>query len=247
MKVVGAEVLARWDHPEKGMLAPGEFIDVAEESGLITRLGDRVLILACRQGRAWLENGLKIPLAVNVSIRQLEKPGFTSRILDILEFTGFPPDLLQLEVTETVAMADPERVSEATKPLLEAGITFAIDDFGTGYSSLSHIRHFPVDVIKIDRSFIKDMQNSSTDAILVKLILELSKQLKFNVVSEGVETKEQFEQLRAWDCDLIQGFLFYKPLPSTDYAELLLPQSAEIIKLNGINQDTDRDLAKVSF
>ncbi|WP_209016951.1 putative bifunctional diguanylate cyclase/phosphodiesterase [Roseibium aggregatum] len=214
MKVVGAEVLARWDHPEKGMLAPGEFIDVAEESGLITRLGDRVLILACRQGRAWLENGLKIPLAVNVSIRQLEKPGFTSRILDILEFTGFPPDLLQLEVTETVAMADPERVSEATKPLLEAGITFAIDDFGTGYSSLAHLQRLPFNTFKIDRSFISGLDGDQHSRSIVQTILAMAKSLNYEVVAEGVETREQQIFLTENGCHTAQGFLFARAMPA---------------------------------
>lgn|GEM_PF-325324 len=212
LKVVGAEVLARWNHPERGMLTPGSFIDVAEESDLITKLGDRVLELACRQGRTWLDQGLSMPIAVNVSIRQLEKPGFTSRVLDVLEFTGFPAELLQLEVTETVAMADPERVSEAAKPLLEAGITFAIDDFGTGYSSLAHLQRLPFNAFKIDRSFISRLGSDHHSRSIVQTIIAMAKSLNYEVVAEGVETEEQHVFLREHGCSTAQGFLFARPM-----------------------------------
>ena len=217
MKVVGAEVLARWDHPERGLLAPGCFIDVAEESDLITRLGDRVLELACRQGRVWLEQGQRLPLAVNVSIRQLEKPGFTARVLDILEVTGFPAELLQLEVTETVAMGDPERISEAAKPLLEAGITFAIDDFGTGYSSLAHLQRLPFNTFKIDRSFISGLAADHHSRSIVQTILAMAKSLSYEVVAEGVETEEQHVFLAENGCTTAQGFLFARPMPAEHF------------------------------
>lgn len=217
MKVVGAEVLVRWDHPERGLLSPGSFIDVAEESDLITRLGDRVLELACRQGRAWLDTGLSMPLAVNVSIRQLEKPGFTKRVLDILDMTGFPANLLQLEVTETVAMAGPERVSEAARPLLEAGITFAIDDFGTGYSSLALLQRLPFDTFKIDRSFISGVASDQHSRSIVQTILAMAKSLDYKVVAEGVETLEQQAFLMENGCAIAQGFLFARPMPADHF------------------------------
>jgi len=217
MAVVGAEVLARWDHPERGMLPPGCFIDVAEESDLITRLGDRVLELACRQGRQWLDNDLKMPLAVNVSIRQLEKPGFTSRVLEILETTGFPAGLLQLEVTETVAMADPERVSEASRPLLDAGITFAIDDFGTGYSSLAHLQRLPFNTFKIDRSFVSGLGGDHHSRSIVKTILAMARSLGYEVVAEGVETLEQQTFLMENGCSIAQGYLFARPMPADHF------------------------------
>ncbi|MCK7610598.1 putative bifunctional diguanylate cyclase/phosphodiesterase [Roseibium sediminicola] len=217
MKVVGAEVLVRWDHPERGLLSPGSFIDVAEESDLITRLGDRVLELACRQGRAWLDTGLSMPLAVNVSIRQLEKPGFTKRVLDILDMTGFPAGLLQLEVTETVAMAGPERVSEAARPLLEAGITFAIDDFGTGYSSLALLQRLPFETFKIDRSFISGVASDQHSRSIVQTILAMAKSLDYKVVAEGVETLEQQAFLMENGCAIAQGFLFARPMPADHF------------------------------
>ena len=213
MKVVGAEVLARWDHPQRGLLAPGCFIDVAEESGLITRLGDRVLELACRQGRIWLDHGQRLPLAVNVSIRQLEKPGFTARVLDILDITGFPANLLQLEVTETVAMGDPERVTETTRPLLEAGITFAIDDFGTGYSSLAHLQRLPFNTFKIDRSFVSGLAGDQHSRSIVQTILAMAKSLNYEVVAEGVETEDQRAFLTDNGCTTAQGYLFARPMP----------------------------------
>ena len=213
MKVVGAEVLARWDHPQRGLLAPGCFIDVAEESGLITRLGDRVLELACRQGRIWLDHGQRLPLAVNVSIRQLEKPGFTARVLDILDITGFPASLLQLEVTETVAMGDPERVTETTRPLLEAGITFAIDDFGTGYSSLAHLQRLPFNTFKIDRSFVSGLAGDQHSRSIVQTILAMAKSLNYEVVAEGVETEDQRAFLTDNGCTTAQGYLFARPMP----------------------------------
>lgn len=215
--VIGAEVLARWDHPDRGMLAPGGFIDVAEESGLITRLGDRVLELACRQGRAWLDRGLRLPLAVNVSMRQFEQAGFTTRVLDILDVTGFPAGLLQLEVTETVAMADPERVSEAASPLLEAGVTFAIDDFGTGYSSLAHLQQLPFNTFKIDRSFICGLGSDRHSRSIVQTILAMAKSLHYEVVAEGVETEDQLRFLKKNGCSTAQGFLFARPMPAEHF------------------------------
>ncbi|PVB63167.1 EAL domain-containing protein [Labrenzia sp. 011] len=214
LKVVGAEVLARWNHPERGMLLPGSFIDVAEESDLITRLGDRVMDLACRQGRVWLDQGRSVPIAVNVSIRQLEKPGFTARVLEILDLTGFPAELLQFEVTETVAMADPERVTAATRPLLDAGITFAIDDFGTGYSSLAHLQRLPFNTFKIDRSFISGLAEDHHSRSIVQTIIAMAKSLSYEVVAEGVETEDQLVFLKENGCTTAQGFLFASPMPA---------------------------------
>lgn len=217
MKVVGAEVLVRWDHPERGLLSPGSFIDVAEESDLITRLGDHVLDLACRQGRDWLDAGLRMPLAVNVSIRQLEKPGFTKRVLDCLDVSGFPADLLQLEVTETVAMGDPDRVLEAARPLLDAGITFAIDDFGTGYSSLALLQRLPFNTFKIDRSFVSGLGEDQQSRSIVQTILAMARSLDYEVVAEGVETVEQQAFLMENGCPVAQGFLFARPMPADHF------------------------------
>lgn len=217
-KVVGAEVLARWSHPELGLLAPGAFIDVAEETGLITRLGERVLALACVQGKAWIDEGNGLPLAVNVSVRQLECPDFTRHVLEILERTGFPPEMLELEVTETVAMADPVKVRESTGPLRQAGIRFAIDDFGTGYSSLAHLQNLPFDTFKIDRSFISGIESEDNSRLIVQTILAMAKSLNYEVVAEGVETFEQQLFLREHGCSTAQGYLFGAPMAADMFA-----------------------------
>jgi len=210
--VVGAEVLARWNHPQRGLLAPGAFIEVAEETGLINSLGDQVLLHACRQGKAWIDSGFGVPLAVNVSIRQLEWGGFADRVLEILRETGFPPDYLELEVTETVAMADPETVKATTTPLRAAGIRFAIDDFGTGYSSLSHLQQMPFDTFKIDRSFIAGLGDDESNRLIVQTILAMAQSLDYEVVAEGVEVDSQLEFLKRHGCTTAQGYLFGVPM-----------------------------------
>ena len=208
------EALARWNHPTRGLLGPGAFIDVAEETGLIVPLGEEVLRLACAQGRSWLDAGNGIPLAVNVSVCQLEQPSFTARVLHILEETGFPPNQLELEVTETVAMADPETLKNTTRPLRDAGIRFAIDDFGTGYSSLAHLQSLPFDTFKIDRSFISGVGNQESDKSIVQTILAMAQSLNFDVVAEGVETVEQLIFLQENGCATAQGYLFGAPMAS---------------------------------
>ncbi|WP_417666482.1 putative bifunctional diguanylate cyclase/phosphodiesterase [Roseibium sp.] len=218
-RVVGAEALARWQHPKRGLLGPGAFIDVAEETGLILPLGETVLRLACEQGQIWREAGMGIPLAVNVSVRQLEQPGFTSRVLEILEETGFPADHLELEVTETVAMADPETLHDTIRPLREAGIRFAIDDFGTGYSSLAYLQRLPFDTFKIDRSFISGLGEEESNRLIVQTILAMAQSLDFDVVAEGVETLEQQQFLRDHGCGTAQGYLFGAPMPANAFCE----------------------------
>ncbi|WP_209000104.1 putative bifunctional diguanylate cyclase/phosphodiesterase [Pannonibacter tanglangensis] len=216
--VTGAEALARWNHPRRGLLTPGAFIEIAEETGLILRLGDRVLELACRQGRAWIDAGQPLPLAVNVSMRQLEWAGYTDRVLEILEATGFPPSMLELELTETVAMANSEQVRLVTERLRRAGIRFAIDDFGTGYSSLGHLQHLPFDTFKIDRSFISGLEVEGSNRLIVETILSMARSLNYEVVAEGVETLEQLEVLRATGCKTAQGYLFGMPMAATMFA-----------------------------
>ncbi|WP_208999542.1 putative bifunctional diguanylate cyclase/phosphodiesterase [Pannonibacter phragmitetus] len=216
-EVTGAEALARWIHPERGLLTPAAFIAIAEETGLILRLGDRVLELACRQGREWLDEGRGLSLAVNVSMRQLEWPEFPSRVLEILDRTGFPPSLLELEVTESVAMADPERVRSATERLRMAGIRFAIDDFGTGYSSLAHLQRMHFDTFKIDRSFVAGLGEDKSNRAIVQTILAMAQSLDYDVVAEGVETEFQLDFLRLSGCKTVQGFLLGKPMAAETF------------------------------
>lgn len=214
-KIVGAEALVRWQHPLKGMVSPADFIPLAEETGLIAPLGEWVLKRACQQLRQWLNTGHQpVVLAVNISSRQLEDRQFVSKILAILQETGVPTDLLELEITESAIMRNPEEVIPALEELKRMGISLAIDDFGTGHSSLNYLRRFPVDTLKIDRSFVSDISKSPQDSVLINGIIALAKSLRLRVIAEGVETYEQKVYLQKQQCDWVQGYYFYKPMPA---------------------------------
>ncbi|WP_238934386.1 putative bifunctional diguanylate cyclase/phosphodiesterase [Maricaulis parjimensis] len=213
----GAEALVRWQHPTAGLLSPGAFIEAAEECGLIGEIGDWVLRHACLEAAAWRRKGMEIPVAVNVSAMQFERDGFADSVLDALEAANLPPHLLELELTESIAMENPERVIEQVQPLRDRGVNFAIDDFGTGHSSLSYLTRMPFDVFKIDQSFVRDMTTDHHARIVVETILAMAKSLKLETVAEGVETAEQMQMLRAQGATLAQGFLFGRPMPSTDF------------------------------
>jgi diguanylate cyclase (GGDEF)-like protein len=215
----GAEALVRWQHPTAGLLSPGAFIEAAEECGLIGEIGDWVLRAACRQAAAWREEGLELPVAVNVSAMQFDRDGFADSVLEALEDAGLPPHLLELELTESIAMENPERVIEQVQPLRDKGVNFAIDDFGTGHSSLSYLTRMPFDVFKIDQSFVRDMTTDPHARIVVETILAMAKSLKLETVAEGVETAEQMNMLRAQGATLAQGFLFGRPMPADDLVE----------------------------
>jgi diguanylate cyclase (GGDEF)-like protein len=214
-KIVGAEALVRWQHPQKGMVSPADFIPLAEETGLIAPLGEWVLKRACMQLQEWLSKGHQpLVLAVNISSRQLEDRQFVSKILAILHETGIPTDLLELEITESAIMRNPEEVIPALEEMKQMGISLAIDDFGTGHSSLNYLRRFPVDTLKIDRSFVSDISKSPEDSILINGIIALAKSLRLKVIAEGVETYEQKVYLQEQKCDWVQGYYLYKPMPA---------------------------------
>ena len=215
----GAEALVRWQHPTAGLLSPGAFIEAAEECGLIGEIGDWVLRRACLQAAEWRKQGLEIPVAVNVSAMQFERDGFADSVLEALEAAHLPPHLLELELTESIAMENPERVIEQVQPLRDRGVNFAIDDFGTGHSSLSYLTRMPFDVFKIDQSFVRDMTTDPHARIVVETILAMAKSLKLETVAEGVETTEQMQMLRLQGATLAQGFLFGRPMPSADFVE----------------------------
>jgi len=168
-----------------------------------------------------LSHGNMVPVAVNISALQFQEPDFPGHVQSALTETGMPASMLELEITEEAAATDPERVISIMHELKSIGVSLAIDDFGTGYSSLSHLRRFPVDVLKIDQSFVREIDTSSTDASIVKLIVDLARELNFKIVVEGVETDKQYQQLKNWGCDLMQGFLFSKPIPAPEFAEIL--------------------------
>jgi diguanylate cyclase (GGDEF)-like protein len=221
-RIIGAEALVRWQHPEFGLIAPAQFIPTAEESGLILPLSQWVMREACRQGVEWREQGLpRLPIAVNLSPRQFIDEDIVDDAKTILAQTGMDPTLLEFEITESMMMHNAERAVQILTDLRRMGIHIAIDDFGIGYSSLSHLKQFPIDTLKIDRSFIGDIPADKADAAITEAIIAIGKSLKITVVAEGVETLEQLRFLSERNCDQIQGYLFSKPLPAADFALLL--------------------------
>jgi diguanylate cyclase (GGDEF)-like protein len=220
--IIGAEALARWQHAERGRVPPGVFIPVAEETGLIVPIGEWVLREACAQARAWCEQGLRLRMAVNVSARQLRGGDFVQTTRRILGETGFDATrcALTLEITESELMEHAQGSIELLKALKRQGLSVSIDDFGTGYSSLSYLKHLPVDTLKIDVSFIRDINRAEDDAAIVKAILALGHSLGLTTIAEGVETREQFETLLALGCDAAQGFLFSPAVPAQEFARL---------------------------
>ena len=250
-RVVGAEVLVRWRHPERGLIAPGEFIPLAEETGLIIPLGDWVLRAACAQAAAWRQAGRReIQVAVNVSSQQLRRGGFAAAVRAALEETGLEPSMLELELTETGIMESTDQFIAAMSELRSLGVSIAVDDFGTGYSSLSYLKRLPIDTIKIDRSFIRDVIVDPGDAAIARAIIAMSSHLKLKVVAEGVETAEQAAFLRRSGCDEVQGFLFGKPVAAEAFIELvdssgigpLLPAAAGTTRALLLVDDEDNNL-----
>ena len=221
--LVGMEALVRWQHPSLGVLYPKEFITLAEESGLIIPLGDWILRTACAQNKLWQDAGLPpMRLSVNFSARQFQQPTFITDVSQILKETNLDPRWLELELTESSIMKDPEEAIEKLHELKLMGIQVAIDDFGTGYSSLNYLKRFPIDTLKIDKSFVSDVCKDPHDTSIVRAIINLGHALDLNVIAEGVETREQLQYLAALECDLVQGFLFSKPLPVKAFEELLV-------------------------
>ena len=224
--LVGMEALVRWQHPSLGLLYPGEFIPLAEESGIIISLGDWILRAACAQNKAWQDAGLTpMRLSVNFSARQFQQPGFIADINQILKDTNLDPRWLELELTESSIMKDPEEAIEKLHELKLMGIKVAIDDFGTGYSSLNYLKRFPIDTLKIDKSFVSDVCKDPHDTSIVRAIINLGHALDLTVIAEGVETKEQLQYLSALECDAVQGFLFSKALSTRAFEELLVEQA----------------------
>ncbi|WP_225984573.1 EAL domain-containing protein [Noviherbaspirillum aerium] len=222
-RIIGAEALVRWRHPTRGMVSPAEFIPLAEETGLINPLGEWVLRTACRQLQAWREAGLPpIRVAVNLSVKQLLKKDFASSVEQALNDTGIAPGMLELEITESTLMENAQDTLEALHRLRGLGVRLSIDDFGTGYSSLSYLKRFPVDIIKIDRSFVRDVPHDADDASIVTGIIALAHSLRLEVVAEGVETASQLAFLQERSCDLMQGYYLSKPVPAEQFARELL-------------------------
>lgn len=217
-KIVGMEVLLRWQHPERGTILPNDFIPIAEETGLIVPIGQWVLQTACNQFSEWRKqyNNLNIVLAVNVSPRQFQSKNFINLIVKILEDTRLPPKLLELEVTETSVTSYLGKIENTLFQLRDLGVRFSIDDFGTGYSSFTRLKQLPIHAIKIDRSFVNDIDVKMSDNVIVKSTLELAKNMGLNAIAEGVETESQLRFLIKNKCPEAQGYYYSKPLTTED-------------------------------
>ncbi|WP_445173583.1 putative bifunctional diguanylate cyclase/phosphodiesterase [Microcoleus sp.] len=221
-KIIGAEALVRWNHPERGRVSPGEFIPMAEEMGLIAPLGEWVLETACRQTKAWQTQGLPpLRVAVNLSARQFEQKNLTERVSEILRETNLDPKCLELELTEGLILQDETAAHQAFTVWRDMGIRIAIDDFGTGYSSLSYPKRFPFDAIKIDKSFIRDLAEDRQNAAITIAIIQMAHYMNMTVIAEGVENESELAFLCAHGCDEIQGYFFSHALPRTEFEALL--------------------------
>jgi EAL domain-containing protein (putative c-di-GMP-specific phosphodiesterase class I) len=223
--ITSVEALVRWQHPERGLLLPGRFLTIAEDVGMIVPIGQWVLREACRQTREWLDAGLKaVPVAVNISSLEFRGEKFVEGVRAALESTSLNSRYLELELTETVLMRHAESTARALGQLKALGVRLAVDDFGIGYSSLSYLTRFPIDTLKLDQSFVRDIVSGSddaSDAIVVSAVVGMGKSLKQTIIAEGVETFEQVEFLQARGCDEAQGYYFSRPVMAQQFAKLL--------------------------
>lgn len=221
-QIIGVETLIRWQIDDLLLLLPGDFIPLAEDTGLIVQLGDWVLREACRQYQKWLSSGIHAPsLAVNLSLHQFREIGLLRRIERVLDETGMDPQTLTFEITETCAMDNVDFTISTLKSLKNMGVKIALDDFGVGYSSLSHLKRLPIDLLKIDSSFVRDIPMSRDDISIVKAIIALARNLGIEVVAEGTETNEQADLLKSTGCDYIQGYFFSPPVSADSFGEML--------------------------
>jgi diguanylate cyclase (GGDEF)-like protein len=221
-RIVGMEALIRWQHPELGMVPPSRFIGVAEETGLIVPIGAWVMRAACAQNKAWQDAGLgRLRVAVNLSARQFGAADLLERIEQALQDSALDPGCLEIELTESLFMSDVTPAVDLLHRMKALGVQLSIDDFGTGYSSLSYLSRFPIDTLKIDRSFVADITHDANDAAIVTSIIALAHNLKLAVIAEGVENVEQLDYLRRHGCDEIQGYYFSRPLPAEQFEQLL--------------------------
>ncbi|RJF98880.1 EAL domain-containing protein [Noviherbaspirillum saxi] len=231
-EIIGAEALLRWQAPGQGMIFPGDFISIAEEAGLIVPMGEWVLRTACTQKKAWHDAGMRAPMkiAVNLSARQFKHQDIVKVVSRVLEQTGCRPEWLELEITESVVMDNPEAAARTLQKLSDMGVHLSIDDFGTGYSSLNYLKRFPINSLKIDRSFVRDITTDVDDAAIARAVIALAHSLKMTVIAEGVESAEQLSFLREQQCDQMQGYYLSRPVPAPELEKLLNATSQKSIK-----------------
>lgn len=228
-KIIGVEALVRWYHPEFGIVSPQEFISIAENNGIINSIGEWVLRTACEQHKEWLNNGFEpIRMSVNLSISQFEKTNLVEEVKSILDETGMNPQHLELEITESVALFQSDYVIKQLKNLRKIGVRIAIDDFGTGYSSLGYLNKLPADTLKVDRSFIKQIIDSKSALTITSAIITLAHNLKFDIVAEGVESKNQFDKVKELGVDYIQGY-YYCPPVDPEHLEIHLTKRRDVV------------------
>ena len=217
-RLVGAEALIRWNHPDLGLVSPARFIPVAEETGLIVEIGDWVLREACREAARWIALGLpELRVAVNLSALQFKRGDIEKSVAGAIETSGIEPYMLELELTESILISDTENILSTVKRLKSMGVRLSIDDFGTGYSSLSYLKRFEVDKLKIDQSFIRDLATDPEDAAIVRAIIQMARSLGLRTVAEGVENQDVLDHLRLFHCDETQGYFHARPLPAADF------------------------------
>ena len=228
-RIIGAEALLRWQHPELGNVPPFEFIPLAEETGMIIEIGEWVLLEACRQNREWIDAGIDpIRIAINLSPVQFAQGDLASMVEGVLNGTDLPAEYLELEITESVIMRNVDETVGTLQQFRDLGINLSVDDFGTGYSSLSYLKRLPIDTLKIDRSFVKDIPDSSDDMAITAAIIAMGHQLNLEIVAEGVETEAQLQFLQRHNCDFVQGYLFSKPIPAPELEQMLRSQGPSL-------------------
>jgi len=220
--LIGAEALIRWQHPDLGTVFPGRFIQIAEDSGLIIPMGEWVLREACRQALEWQHAGIRdLVVAVNLSAVQFKRSDLVQTVGNILSASGLPPELLELELTESILIVDTESILSTVKRLKQLGVKLSIDDFGTGYSSLSYLKRFEVDKLKIDQSFVRDLAIDENDAAIVRAIIQMAKSLGLSTIAEGIENEHTMNLLKDFGCDEAQGYHLGRPMPAAAFSELI--------------------------
>jgi EAL domain-containing protein (putative c-di-GMP-specific phosphodiesterase class I) len=226
--LTGAEALIRWRHPERGLVSPAEFMPVVNTSSISERIGGWVMETACRQARIWELGGHNVRIGINLSPSQLRSGDLANSVAEILDTTGLSPSLLELEVTEDILLLDEERVLDIFRRIQELGVRVVFDDFGTGYASLSYLKKFPLDGLKIDRSFVLELLRDSDDAAIVGSTIGLSRQLGLTVIAEGIENRATADLLASMGCEQGQGYFFGRPMPAQAFESQFLTQSEAV-------------------